>query len=184
MVKEEIKTYVFRIVVEPDEYRWVAYCPVLKDKGGATWGYTKEEALKNIREVIEMTIESMVEHGEKIPVEPKEEVKVFSEPSVAVTLFNAEGRNKTASEMENHYRYLEPKPYKKTKQLGIKGWNMTVWNLVGTMRTEELSIKETADGFGLPVEAVIEALDYYYKNRTMVEAENEQIGRELGLVKD
>jgi predicted RNase H-like HicB family nuclease len=58
----------------------------LKDKGGATWGHTKEEALKNIREVVEMTIESMLEHGEKIPEEPKEEVKVFPEPSVAVTV--------------------------------------------------------------------------------------------------
>ena len=29
------------------------------------------------------------------------------------------------------YQWLEPKPYKKsTRQLGIKGRNMTVWNLV------------------------------------------------------
>jgi len=83
---EEIKTYPFKVIVEPDEDRWVAYCPVLKDKGGATWGYTKEEALENIKEVIELTIESMVEHGEKIPAGSKEEVKVFSEPSVAVTV--------------------------------------------------------------------------------------------------
>ena len=27
---------------------------------------SKEEALKNIREVVEMTIESMIEHGEPI----------------------------------------------------------------------------------------------------------------------
>jgi len=81
-----MKTYVFRVVVEPDEDRWFAYCPVLKDKGGATWGYTKEEALKNIREVVQMTVESMVEHGERIPEEPEKEVKVFSEPKVAVTV--------------------------------------------------------------------------------------------------
>lgn len=36
MIKEEIKTYLFKIIVEPDEDRWVAYCPVFKDKGGAT----------------------------------------------------------------------------------------------------------------------------------------------------
>jgi len=63
----KMKTYIFKVVIEPDEDRWVAYCPVLADKGGATWGNTKEEALKNIKEVIEMTIESMIEHGEKIP---------------------------------------------------------------------------------------------------------------------
>ena len=83
---EEIKTYLFKVVVEPDEDRWVAYCPVLKDKGGATWGYTKREALKNIGEVIQMTVESMIEHGERIPEKPMEEVKIFSEPSVAVTV--------------------------------------------------------------------------------------------------
>ena len=81
-----MKTYVFRVVVEPDEDRWFAYCPSLKNNGGATWGYTKKEALKNIREVVQMTIESMIEHGEKIPEEPKEEVKGFPEPSVAVTV--------------------------------------------------------------------------------------------------
>jgi len=85
-VRERMKTYLFRVVIEPDEDRWFAYCPVLKDKGGATWGYTKEEALKNIREVVQMTIESMIEHKEKIPEEPEKEVKVFSEPSVAVTV--------------------------------------------------------------------------------------------------
>mgnify|MGYP001130171520 CR=1 FL=1 len=81
-----MKTYVFRVMVEPDEDRWFAHCPVLEEKGGATWGYTREEALKNLREVIEMTVESMAEHGEKIPEEPEEEVKVFSEPLVAVTV--------------------------------------------------------------------------------------------------
>jgi predicted RNase H-like HicB family nuclease len=81
-----MKTYAFKVVVEPDEDRWVAYCPVLKDKGGATWGYTKEEALKNIREVVEMTIESMIEHHEPIPEEPQEEVKVFDMPLVTVTV--------------------------------------------------------------------------------------------------
>jgi len=83
--RRRVKTYIFRVVVEPDEDRWVAYCPLLQEKGGATWGYTKEEALKNIREVVEMTIESMVEHKEPIPEEPESEVQVFSELKVAVT---------------------------------------------------------------------------------------------------
>jgi len=86
MKEEHMRTYAFKVVVEPDEDRWVAYCPVLKDKGGATWGYTKEEALKNIREVIEMTIESMIEHNEPIPEKPQEEVKIFDTPLVAVTV--------------------------------------------------------------------------------------------------
>jgi predicted RNase H-like HicB family nuclease len=58
----------------------------LEEKGAATWGYTKEEALKNIKEVIEMVVESMIEHGESIPEEPEREVRIFSEPLVAITV--------------------------------------------------------------------------------------------------
>ena len=61
-----MRIYKFSIIVEPDEDRWIAYSPLLKEKGGATWGYTKEEALKNINEVLEMVVESMVEDGETI----------------------------------------------------------------------------------------------------------------------
>jgi len=63
--KKEAKTYVFKVIVEPDEDQWFACCPMLEHKGAATWGYTKEEALKNIKEVLEITIESMIEHGEE-----------------------------------------------------------------------------------------------------------------------
>jgi len=77
------KSYVFRIVIEPDEDVFHAYCPALK--GASTWGSTKEEAIKNIQEVIEMVVDSMVEHGELIPEEPPDAIKVFSEPMVAMT---------------------------------------------------------------------------------------------------
>jgi predicted RNase H-like HicB family nuclease len=63
-----MKTYVFRVVIEPDEDRWIAYCPILEDKGGATRGCTREEALKNIKEVIDLTIQGIIERGEVIPV--------------------------------------------------------------------------------------------------------------------
>jgi predicted RNase H-like HicB family nuclease len=81
-----MKPYAFKVIVEPDEDRWFAYCPVLEKRGGAAWGYSKEEALKNIQEVVQMAVESMVEHNEVIPEEPKDEVQVFSEPLVAVTV--------------------------------------------------------------------------------------------------
>lgn len=85
--KEQVKTYVFRVVIEEDSFAdgrkaYHAYCPSLK--GARTWGQTWDEALKNIREVVEMTVESMIEHGESIPEEP--EVQVFSEPRVAVVI--------------------------------------------------------------------------------------------------
>jgi predicted RNase H-like HicB family nuclease len=77
-------SYVFKIVVEPDEDRWHAYCPALVERGAATWGATREEALANIEDVIKMVVASMVEHGEGI--EPADTVEISREPRVAVTV--------------------------------------------------------------------------------------------------
>ena len=82
-----MKTYLFKVIIEEDPFddgrmAYHAYCPTLK--GASTWGYTREEAFKNIQEVIEMTVESMVEHGEPIPEVP--EVQVFPELRVAVSV--------------------------------------------------------------------------------------------------
>jgi len=84
-----VKSYIFRVVIEEDPFEdgkmaYHAYCPALK--GASTWGHTKQEAIKNIREVVEMTIESMLEHGEVIPEEPSEEVTISLEPMVSVTV--------------------------------------------------------------------------------------------------
>jgi predicted RNase H-like HicB family nuclease len=51
-----VTTYTFKVVVEPDEDRWRAYFPALEAQGAASWGYTHEEALRNIREVLEMIV--------------------------------------------------------------------------------------------------------------------------------
>ncbi len=67
--RKDTKTYTVKVEIEPDDDRWFACCPILEDKGVATWGYTREEALKNIREVLEMTIKSMIDHEESIPEE-------------------------------------------------------------------------------------------------------------------
>ena len=75
-------TYTFKIVVEPDEDRWRAYCPMLEAQGAATWGYTRDEALRNIREVLEMIVAELVEEGKPVPVG----VAVSEEPLVAVTV--------------------------------------------------------------------------------------------------
>lgn len=80
------------------------------------------------------------------------------------------------------YKWLEPKPYKKfTKQLGIKGRNMIVWNLVADIVVSEKTPEYVAQNFRLPMEAVQEALDYYYVNKEWIDAEVDEVGRELGL---
>jgi predicted RNase H-like HicB family nuclease len=55
-----VATYTFKVVIERDEDRWRAYCPPLEAKGAATWGHTREEALRHIREVLEMIVSEFV----------------------------------------------------------------------------------------------------------------------------
>jgi predicted RNase H-like HicB family nuclease len=70
-----MKTYTFKVVVEPNEDAqgnpvWHAYCPPLVGVGGATSGRTREEALKNINEVVRMIVEEFIEEGTPLPEGP------------------------------------------------------------------------------------------------------------------
>ena len=67
-----VKTYKFQALIEPDEDEWFACCPTLETRGAATGGITWEEAYINIHQVLKMTLESMIEYGEKIPEETLE----------------------------------------------------------------------------------------------------------------
>jgi predicted RNase H-like HicB family nuclease len=77
-----VTTYTFRVVVEPDEDRWRAYCPALEAQGAATWGNTREEVLRHIREVLEMIVAELTEEGTPLPAN----VAVSEELLVAVTV--------------------------------------------------------------------------------------------------
>jgi uncharacterized protein (DUF433 family) len=80
------------------------------------------------------------------------------------------------------YQWLEPKPYKRfTRQLGIRGRNMTVWNLVADVVVSGRTPQEVADDYRLPLEAVNEALEYYQANKKWIDAEIDEEGRQLGL---
>ncbi len=81
-----MKAYTFKVVVEPDEDRWHAYCPALESQGASTWGHTKEEALKHIDEVVQLVVESMVEQGEPLPEESTQDVQITVEPRVTVNV--------------------------------------------------------------------------------------------------
>lgn len=77
-----MKSYILPIVVEPDDDRWRAFAPVLEARGAATWGYTKDEALKNIQAVAQIVVEDLLNDGEPLP----SEVTVSDGPVVAVTV--------------------------------------------------------------------------------------------------
>ena len=87
-----MKTYLFKIVLEQDEdfdcnaSGWLATCPTLVEKGASAWGETQEKAVKNLSEVLEMTLEGLIEAGEPILYKGNDDIQVLEEPRVAVTL--------------------------------------------------------------------------------------------------
>lgn len=67
-----MNSYIFPLVVEADRFAdgtpaYHAYCPALK--GCHTWGHTREEALANVREAVELYVEDLIEAGEPVPVD-------------------------------------------------------------------------------------------------------------------
>jgi predicted RNase H-like HicB family nuclease len=66
-----VKTYLFNLIVEPDEDARRAWVPGLEAKGAAPWGKSREEALRNIQEVAQMVIQSLIEDGEAVPLMEK-----------------------------------------------------------------------------------------------------------------
>jgi predicted RNase H-like HicB family nuclease len=77
-----MKSYIFRVVVERDGEAWRAYVPELESKGAATWGNSRDEALRNIHEVAQMVIEELLEDGETLP----QPLSMSDDPLVAVTV--------------------------------------------------------------------------------------------------
>ena len=77
-----MKSYLFPVVVEQDADVWRAYVPELESRGASTWGNTKDEAIKNIQEVTQMVIETLLEDGEALP----STVTVSDQPMMAVTV--------------------------------------------------------------------------------------------------
>ena len=41
-----MRTYIFKVAIEPDEDKWVAYSPELEDRGGATWGENQRSSIE------------------------------------------------------------------------------------------------------------------------------------------
>lgn len=90
-----MRTYSFKVVLEPDEDAegnpaWHAFCPALEALGAATSGRTKQEALKNINEVVRMIVQEMVEEGKPLPETPADSVEIEEvseeKPRIAVTV--------------------------------------------------------------------------------------------------
>ncbi len=87
-----MKTYSFKVVVEEDEdfdghpCGFHAFCPVLEAKGASTWGPTQEEALKNIREVLDMVVAELLEDGDSILEERDDDALANRDHWVSITV--------------------------------------------------------------------------------------------------
>jgi len=75
-----MKTYTFRVIIEPDEKgTFHGYVPSLQ--GCHTWGKTLEETKKNLREAIELYLEDLV--AEEKPVPQEDSFESFETVSLA-----------------------------------------------------------------------------------------------------
>ena len=62
-----MKSYTFQVELEPDGEGWHIYYSPWANIGASTWGYTREEALYYIKEVLEMILEEFEEEGTPLP---------------------------------------------------------------------------------------------------------------------
>jgi len=81
-----MKTYAFKVVVEPDEGGYDAYCPALRHLGAVTQGATEDEAFRNIDEVIHMIVDELREGDAPLPGGSSDDVEVLQDTRVAVTV--------------------------------------------------------------------------------------------------
>jgi uncharacterized protein (DUF433 family) len=70
------------------------------------------------------------------------------------------------------YKHLEPRPRSNYRQLWVKGRHMRAEVLYRyTVGPEPETPQEVADDYDLPVEAVLEAIDYCVRNKELLDAE-------------
>ncbi len=79
-----MKSYVFKVELEPDEDGWHVFYGPWRKIGASTWGKTREEAMKNIQEVLEMIIEELQEEGK--PIVETEFMTVSEDNLVSISL--------------------------------------------------------------------------------------------------
>ncbi len=84
-----VKSYIFSVVIEEDSFEdgreaFHAYCPALT--GCHTWGHTREEALMNIQEAVELYVDDLIESADTVPVDPEKGSIERDTPSVVVNV--------------------------------------------------------------------------------------------------
>ncbi|MCD4785879.1 MAG: type II toxin-antitoxin system HicB family antitoxin [Candidatus Eremiobacteraeota bacterium] len=81
-----LKTYIFAVKIQEEEdKRWSVWIPDLQ--GCTSWGYSKQEALENIKEALQLYVEVMIEKGEPLPANTElKTLKLLDSPAVAIAI--------------------------------------------------------------------------------------------------
>ena len=69
------------------------------------------------------------------------------------------------------WNHLIVRPSSWRRQLGLKERNMTVGQLVSTIRANRYTPEQASEDLELPLEAIQEALEYYEKNKELIQRE-------------
>ena len=78
-------------------------------------------------------------------------------------------------ETNTQYQHLEPRPGSNYRTLFLKGRRIRAANVDAWIHgLDPLTPEEFASGFQVPLEAVLEALDYVARNRPLIEQERDR----------
>ena len=79
-----MKTLVLKVALtEEADGRWSASVPVFP--GCSSWGYSRQEALDNIKDAAGIYIEDMLAAGESLPI-PSDAIEVLNEDAIAISV--------------------------------------------------------------------------------------------------
>ena len=79
-----MKTFTFKVVVEPNSGIYRASCPPLIQLGAFADGFTRSEALQKIQEIVSVIVQQLRDDGIEFPEHT--DVEVYDGALVAVTV--------------------------------------------------------------------------------------------------
>ena len=84
-----------------------------------------------------------------------------------------------ATDEGSRWQFLIARPHRWRRQLCIKGRNMTVGQLVSTIRANRMSPEQASESLDLPLALIGEAMTYYAENHGLIELEASEERRRL-----
>lgn len=128
-------------------------------------GAGEAETTRRVLEVVENLADN-IERGFKVVVVSVDDERPDALPELS-----------RAFRPSAQYTYLVSRPHAWRKQLFFKGRRLTVGQFLRGMQANNMSPKEAAEDFDLPVEAAFEAMDYGERFAALIAAEEAEDAR-------